>query len=46
MYSQIYELLKGYLNILNEFQNTGPVPIFYPRVNNKKSKLERQLDIK
>ena len=46
MYSPTYELLRSYLDRLNEFQSTSLAPIFYPKVNNNKpnSKLEEQLN--
>jgi len=36
-----YELLKAYLDRLNEYQSTGKPPILYPEVN---SELERKVE--
>ncbi len=39
--SPIYELLKAYLDKLDEYQSTGKPPILYPNVN---SQLEKKVE--
>jgi hypothetical protein len=41
MYYAPYELLKDYIKRLNKVQNTDFVPVLYPKINDKKSKLEK-----